>query len=170
MCGFTRQVLIGVITTIESREQKRMWNANNIIPPENPRASTTDDVECFFSTMRDALGKNFTLKQVKPEMRKICKEFAKRQDSQLPYFYFTSAHGRFCEGKRPDFNEGKEGKRNPRKIRPRRRELIGNLAPSRVFTVATISKRTQFHNIPVNLPPPPGTPSIHSFEHSYCHK
>ena len=80
--GFTRQVLIGVITTIESREYKRIWNANNGNPPENPRASTTDDVECFFS-MRDAVGKNFTLKQVQPEMRKICKKFAKRQDSEL---------------------------------------------------------------------------------------
>ncbi len=91
-----------MVTTIESREQKRIWNINNGIPPENLRASTTDDVECFFSTMRDALGKNFTLKQVKPE---ICMEFAKRQDSQLPYFYFTSAHDRFYEGERPHFNE-----------------------------------------------------------------
>jgi hypothetical protein len=102
--------LIGVVTTIESREQKRIWNANNGKPPENPRASTTDDVECFFSTMRDAVGKNFTLKQVKPEMRKICKEFAKRQDSQLHFFYFTSAHGQFSEGERPNLT--KENKAN----------------------------------------------------------
>ena len=168
--GFTRQVLIGVITDIESREQKRIWNANNGIPPENPRASTTDDVECFFSTMRDAVGKNFTLKQVQPEMRKICKEFAKRQDSELPYFYFTSAHGRFYEGEQPHFNEGKEGKRNPRKMRPQRREMAGNLAPGRVTLAVhgTQSKRMQFHNVPVDLPPPPGTSLIHSFEHSYC--
>ena len=167
--GFTRQILIGVVTTIESREQKRLWNASNGIPPENPRASTTDDVECFFSTMRDAVGKNFTLKQVKPEMRKICKEFAKRQDSKLPFFYFTSAHGRFSEGERPNFNRGKEGKRNPRQMHPRRRELAGGLAPSRVTLAVhgSVSKRMQFHNIPVNLPPPPGTPAIHSFEHSY---
>lgn len=158
-----------MITTIESREQKRIWNINNGLPPENPRASTTDDVECFFSTMRDALGKNFTLKQVKPEMRKICKEFAKRQDSQLPYFYYTSSHDRFYEGERPTFNEGEGGKRNPRKMRPRRRELAASLAPGRVTLAAhgTASKRLQFHNIPVNLPPPPGAP-IHSFEHSYC--
>ena len=29
---------------------------------ENPRASTTDDVECFFSIMRDLAGKHFTLR------------------------------------------------------------------------------------------------------------
>ena len=32
--------------------------------PEHPRSSTTDDVECFFSVLRDMVGKDFTLKQV----------------------------------------------------------------------------------------------------------
>ena len=31
---------------------------------EHPRASTTDDVECFFSVLRDMVGKDFTHKQV----------------------------------------------------------------------------------------------------------
>lgn len=35
------------------------------IPQEHPRASTTDDVECFFSVLRDSVGKDFTLKEVK---------------------------------------------------------------------------------------------------------
>ena len=32
---------------------------------ENPRASSTDDVECFFSVLRDTVGKDFTLKEVR---------------------------------------------------------------------------------------------------------
>ena len=36
-----------------------MKNLEEGIKPEHPRASTTDDVECFFSVLRDLLGKNF---------------------------------------------------------------------------------------------------------------
>ena len=31
---------------------------------EHPRAGTTDGIECFFSVLRDVVGKDFTLKQV----------------------------------------------------------------------------------------------------------
>ena len=31
---------------------------------EHPGASSTDDVECFFSMLRDTVGKDFTLKEV----------------------------------------------------------------------------------------------------------
>ena len=44
---------------------------------EHPRASTTDDVECFFSMMRDLLGSSFQLTTVMQEWRKICVEFDK---------------------------------------------------------------------------------------------
>ena len=36
------------------------------LPLEHPRAGTTDDVECFFSVLRDVVGKDFTLKQECP--------------------------------------------------------------------------------------------------------
>lgn len=52
------------MANIESREWRRVHNENNALPPEHPRASTTDDVECFFSVLRDTVGKDFTLKQV----------------------------------------------------------------------------------------------------------
>ena len=32
--------------------------------PKHPCSSTTNDVECFFSVLRDMVGKDFTLKQV----------------------------------------------------------------------------------------------------------
>ena len=41
-----------------------MFNVTNSIHPEHLKSSTTDDVECFFSVLRDCVGKNFTLKQV----------------------------------------------------------------------------------------------------------
>ena len=49
--------MIAVTTGIESIEWRRRSSSN----PENPRASTTDDVECMFSIIRDLIGKHFTL-------------------------------------------------------------------------------------------------------------
>ena len=71
-----------------------MKNLEEGIKPEHPRASTTDDVECFFSVLRDLLGKNFTVKKVQYEWRKVCGEFYKRMDPELPYYYHTSVHNR----------------------------------------------------------------------------
>ena len=45
--GFTRETLIALTTTIESREWIRCRNASKKLPPVYPRASTTDDMECF---------------------------------------------------------------------------------------------------------------------------
>lgn len=74
--GFTRETLIAVTTTIESREWIRRRNARKKLPPEHPRASTTDDVECFFSLTRNMIGNHFTVKDVQFGWRKICNEFA----------------------------------------------------------------------------------------------
>ncbi len=52
---------------------------------EHPRASTSDDVECFFSVMRDSIGRNFTTKQVKFGFRKVCAEYSVHLDPDLPF-------------------------------------------------------------------------------------
>jgi len=43
--GFSRQTFIEVTANIESQEVRRLQAG----PPEHPRASTSDDVENFFS-------------------------------------------------------------------------------------------------------------------------
>ncbi|XP_064400552.1 uncharacterized protein LOC135346741 isoform X2 [Halichondria panicea] len=58
VCGFTREVLTALVADIETREWRRCLD----LSPEHPRASTTDDVECFFSVMRDMVGTHFTVK------------------------------------------------------------------------------------------------------------
>ena len=98
ICGFSRETLVAVTTDIESREQKFLYNMEEGLPPEHPRASTTDDVECFFSVLRDVVGKHFTVKQVQYEWRKLCTEHMKRLDPDTPFFYYTSSHDRFYEG------------------------------------------------------------------------
>ena len=64
MRGFTRETLIALAANIESREWRRQYNQDHDIPAEHPRASTTDDVECFFSVLRDTVEADFTLKEV----------------------------------------------------------------------------------------------------------
>ena len=62
--GFSRETLVALIADIESREWRRGFLVREGLPEEHPRASTTDDVECFFSFLRDSVGKDFSLKEV----------------------------------------------------------------------------------------------------------
>ena len=108
-----------LLANIEGKEWRRNFNIQNDIPPEHPHSSTTDDVECFFSILRDMVGNNFTFKQVQHAWRKACNEMTKRLDTHLPFYYHTSTHDRFYEGDRPSFDEAGKSKRNPRVKRPR---------------------------------------------------
>ena len=87
--GFLKETLVALTTDIEGREGHRREVMNGNQKPEHPRAFTTDDVECFFSLMRDNIGQNFTTKQVKFNARKI---YVKSFDPDLPFYYHTSAH------------------------------------------------------------------------------
>ncbi len=150
--GFTRQVLIAITTNIESRE----WRRCQFPEPEHPRASTTDDVECLFSILRDLVGKHFTLHTVKYTWRKICIEFAKRMDPRLPFFYYTSSHDRFYEGERPSFDAPATSARNPRNQRKRRVELLSGMHGRITLPKpGDRSTRNKYHNVPVDHPPPP---------------
>ena len=64
--------MVALAANIETREWRRKYNVENGIPSEHPRASTTDDVECFFSVLRDTVCKDFTLKEVKQFDREYC--------------------------------------------------------------------------------------------------
>ena len=159
--------MIVVTTDNESREFKVIQNMEEGHPPEHPRDSTTDDVECIFSVLRDLVGKNFTVSKVQYEWKKVWQEFQKSINPELPFCYHTSSHDRFCEGPRPSFDVSSQSPgRNPRHQRVQRREQLGLLAPGRVTlpTPGAQSTRTVFHNVPVELPPPPGTVSM---DHSY---
>ena len=89
--GLTRETLIALTTNIESREQKRCSNMTRSLIQEHPRASTTDDVECFFSVIRDSVGKHFTHKDVQFVWRKVCIEFSKRLSPDLPLLSYVKS-------------------------------------------------------------------------------
>ena len=163
--GFSKETLIALTTNTESVEFKRIWNMNNQFSIEHPRASTTDDVESFFSVLRDAVGKNFTLKMVQNEMRKVYVEYNKRQDPHLPYYYHTSSHERYYEGQRPQFSEPPK-KRKEKRI-PRREQPVAPVPGRASLAVhGQQSVRMKYHNVPISLPPPPGSFQATN-EHSY---
>lgn len=103
--GFTKETVYALTTGIESVEWKRREYAGLGCKPETPRSSTTDDVECMFSIMRDLRGKHFTLREARYTWRKCCIEFAKRLDPDIGFYYFSSSHDHFYEGERPHFDE-----------------------------------------------------------------
>ena len=154
--GFTRETVIAVTTNnIESRE----WRRRQDHGIEHPRSSTTDDVECLFSMLRDLTGKHFTLRQATNNWRKVCIEFNKRLDPDLPFYYHTSSHDRFYEGVRPSFDlPGKaKSKSNPRKQKVNTKELFSQLTFGRVTlpTPGETSIGSKFHNVPTDMVPPP---------------
>ena len=63
--GFTRETLIALAANLETRMHQYKFNLAKGISMEHPCSSTTDDVECFFSILRETVGKDFTLKQVR---------------------------------------------------------------------------------------------------------
>ena len=97
--------------------------------------------------------------------RKACEELTKRLDPELPFYYHTSMHHRFYEGELPDFSQSTS---KPRKERIARRELLTSNIGGRVTMAqhGASSIRTQYHNVPVELPPPPNVPG-HITDHSY---
>ena len=164
--GFSKETLVALTTNIEGREWHRREVANGNRKPDHPRASTTDDVECFFSMIRDDIGHNFTTKQVKFNTRKIYGEFLKRLDPDLPFYYHTSGHTQYHEGPLPQF-ELPSLKPPAKKKAPRREQPLA-FAPQRATMPVrgSLSVRPKFHNLHLDLPPLPCGP-IHLVDHSY---
>ncbi len=147
--GLTRERLSSLrlqILKVENGEDERIETQL-----EHPRASTTDDVECIFSIMRDMVGNHFTLQCVKYNWRKVCNEFMKRLDPSLPFYYHTSTHDRFYEGAQRLHAVEQMSRMQGRVTLP---------APG------PRSIRSTYHNKPIDHPPPPSGVNPLS-EHNY---
>ena len=96
-------------------------------------------------------------------------EFSKRIDPDLLYYYHTSSHVRFHEGPLQDFNQTSKQAKKTTRI-PRREQPAMSVPGQTTLPVrGSLSVRPQFHNVPLELPPPPHAP-IHIWEHSYSTK
>ncbi|XP_035664234.1 uncharacterized protein LOC118407808 [Branchiostoma floridae] len=121
--GWSRETLIAVTTNIESMELRRSESAT-IGYEEHPRASTTDDVECFFAGLHRHMGNTFTLKELHARWPTEVREFSKRIDPDLPFYYWTiSERFREAEDTYPSFNDDPEdGRLRLHRLRTCRRE------------------------------------------------
>jgi hypothetical protein len=63
ICGFTRELIVGLIANLESREIRRREYLEISLPPEHPQASSSDDVEGFVAQLHEMFGLIFDLKQ-----------------------------------------------------------------------------------------------------------
>ena len=75
--------MIEVTTNIESQEFRRRQN-NEIGHAENPRASETDDLKCFYGMCHSWLGPYFTLKEFKQKWQKIVRYVCCLTEKPLP--------------------------------------------------------------------------------------
>lgn len=151
---------MALLTNIESQEFQRRQAAQNHEPPEHPRASSSDDVECFFSILHDQLGQHYDMKAIQQRWQPICNEFLKRLDPDLPFYYYTSNKNRYRIDDLPSFDmPPPDGRSRLDFLRPPRREDVGQVVVGRA-TMPVRGHRTirqQFHNMPAALPQPPRT-------------
>lgn len=153
--GLTREVVVALIANIESRNLRQIECLTEGLPPENPRASTTDDVEGLIAMLHLMLGPVFDHKSFIEEYPKIMNEFNKRIDPDLPFFYWTGIHERYHLKSLPSFNKpsGKGTERLDRIVISRRADpgvFVSNRAslPQR----GTTTVRAQFHACAESLP------------------
>ena len=156
MCGLTREIIVGLLANIETREQRREDYKQRDLPPEHPRASSTDDVEGIIALLHEMIGLIFDLKEFYDGFPKIMNEFSKRNDPDLPFYYFTGYQTRYRDFPLPSFNEAPKGRvsRLDKVVLSRRGDpgvFVANRASLPQRNQLTV--RATFHRAPAPLPP-----------------
>ena len=84
-------------------------------------------------------------------------EFNKRLDSELPFFYSSTVHDRFYEGKRPGFNQKPLKEPQQQRVPQHETQYVNSIVVGRVTLPCrgSVSKCLQFHSGPTTLPCPP---------------
>ena len=58
----TREIIVGLVANLETRQQRREEYIERDLPPEHPRASSTDDVEGIIALFHEVIGVVFDTK------------------------------------------------------------------------------------------------------------
>jgi len=96
--GLPREIIVALVSNIESQELRRREGALRGLLPENPLTSSTDDVEGYFSVNHEMLRDSFDLKTFYDQYPKTLNEFNKRIDPHTLFFYCTSRSKRYTLG------------------------------------------------------------------------
>ena len=125
--------------------------------PEHARASSSDDVECFFSVLHSHLGQKYDVKAIQNRWRVLCNEFSKRIDPDLQFYYYTSDKSRYRIHDLPSFDTPTpDGRSRLDFLRPRREDLGQMVVARKTMPVrGTRTIRQQFHTHTADLPQPP---------------
>ena len=156
MCGLTREIIVGLVANIVTREQRREDYKQRDLPPERPRASSADDVEGIIALLHDTIGLIVDLKEFCDGFPKIINEFSNRNYPDLPFYYFTGYETRYRDFPLPSFNEAPEGRvsRLDRLVLSRRGYpgvFVANRASLTQRNQLTV--RANFHRASAPLPP-----------------
>ena len=157
MCGLTRELVVALVANIESRELRLREYDRRQMKAEHPRASSSDDVEGFFSLLHSMSGPVFDLKQFYDESRKILNEFSKRINPVLPFFYWSGKNERFRDFELPSFDQASR----PGAVERLDRVKISRRGDPGVFVAnraslpqkGQLTCRAMFHKTPIALPP-----------------
>ncbi|XP_028394429.1 uncharacterized protein LOC114518616 [Dendronephthya gigantea] len=152
--GLSRELIVGLIANIESQELRRQEYVERQLPPEHPRAGSTDDVEGLVSTLHDLLGPVFDHKTFIDQLPKVQNEFKKRMDPDLPFYYWTQYKERYQTDPLPSFKPSSSGIERLDKIQISRRSDPGLFVHNRAHLPQknTLTVRAKFHKAPDMLP------------------
>ena len=114
-------MIAGLVANLETRQQRREEYTKRDLPPEHPRASSTD-VEGIIALFHEAIGVIFDTKEFYGEFPKIMNEFSKKSNPDLPFYYWTGSQTRYRHFPLPSFNRpSKEGVERLEKVTLSRR-------------------------------------------------
>ena len=159
--GFSKETVVALITNIEGREWHRRESINEGLVAEHPRTSTTDDVECFFSSKKDTIGQNFTTKQVKFGIQKVYSEFIKHLDPDLPFFIIHQATSVFTKALYPVSTTSQSPNRKSRESLEENSRLPLHHRRATMPVRGTTSVQPKFHYLPLEFPPCQPNPYIY---------
>lgn len=152
--AFTREIFVALIANCESLEIRWAEYLERGLPPEHPRASSTDDVEGFFAHLHDQLGEVFDHKEFLDQQPKILNEFNKKIDPDLQFHYWTGHRHRYSTIPLPSFNEPSGITERLDRIRISRRSDPGVFVANRASLPQrnSLTARASFHRAPEQLP------------------
>ena len=152
----TREIIVGLLANLETRQQRREEYTERDLPHAHPRASSTDDVEGIIALFHEVIGVVFDIKEFYDEFPKIMNEFSKKSDPNLPFYYWTGHQTRYRDFPLPTFNEpSKNGVERLDKVTLSRRGDPGVFVSNRASLPQRnqLTVRANFHRAPVPLPP-----------------
>ena len=91
ICGFTHEIIVGLVVNLESRRIRAMEYQVTCTQPKHPRSSSTDNVESSITLLHQMLGPVFDLKEFHGELPKLLNEYKERIDADLTFFYWIGS-------------------------------------------------------------------------------